>query len=321
MGRIKKKNNLVKIPNNREFLESAELNSLTYIDFLERFQRIALSMFEWVNLPNSMDSRYLERCLYFYGQASLLLDPKYGYINTKCSSNNKVNIYGLPTELKCYSYEYNTSRLLYTGLKSEEAKKKECILVMNNWNKTPTVQSMRLFAQRLYEAERSSDVNIRAQKYPLILITPENKRLSMENIYSQLDGNKPAIMVNKENYEPNSIQAIKTDSPFVADKLQEYKMRIWNEALTYLGINNIALEKKERLVTGETSENNEVINMNLWSMLAPRKEGCKKFNELFDENIDVRVRSDLYNVIKTEMSSVSDLIPSDIKEKEGESNE
>ena len=84
-------------------------------------------------------------------------------------------------------------------------------------------------------------------------------------------------------------------------------MKLWH----FYGINNISIEKKERLVTGETSENNEVINMNLQSMLAPRKEACKKFNELFDENIDVRVRSDLYNIVKTEMSSVSDFIKED----------
>lgn len=307
----RKRNNIIRNTNNREILDNMTMNSLTYIDILDRFERIALSMFEWVNLPQSMDSRYLEKCLYYFGQASLLYDPLYGFINTKCTTANKVNIYGLPTDLRCYSFEYNTTRKLYTGLKGNDSKEKDCILVMNNWTKTPTVGSMRLFAQRMYEAERSSDVNIRNQKFPMLLVTTENKRLSFENIYSQIDGNKPAIMVNQENFDPNSIKAVSTEAPFVADKLQEYKKTIWNEALTFLGINNISIEKKERLVTGETSENNEVINMNLQSMLAPRKEACKKFNDLFDENIDVRVRSDLYNIVKTEMSSVSDFIKED----------
>lgn len=94
--------------------------------------------------------------------------------------------------------------------------------------------------------------------------------------------------------------------PFIADKIQDYKKQIWNEALTYLGINNLADEKKERLISDETSSNNEVINMNLQSYLAPRQEAAKLFNEKYGENVSVRVRSDLYNVIKQQESIVND---------------
>ena len=48
---------------NNKFIDSAIVNDSTYYDYLNRFKRIALSMFEWVNLPKSMDSRYLELCL------------------------------------------------------------------------------------------------------------------------------------------------------------------------------------------------------------------------------------------------------------------
>ena len=115
----RKRNNIIRNTNNREILDNMTMNSMTYIDILDRFERIALSMFEWVNLPKSMDSRYLEKCLYYFGQASLLYDPLYGFINTKCTTANKVNIYGLPTDLRCYSFEYNTTRKLYTGITEE----------------------------------------------------------------------------------------------------------------------------------------------------------------------------------------------------------
>ena len=107
------------------------------------------------------------------------------------------------------------------------------------------------------------------------------------------------------------LKAIKTDSPYVADKITEYKKEIWNEALTYLGINNISVQKKERLTESESNENNELVNLNLQSMLAPRLEACRQFNEKYgltgtDKEISVRVRSDLKNIIKMEQSIVSD---------------
>ena len=303
-----------------KFEDSLIVNDATYIDYLNRFRRIALSMFEWVNLPKSMDARYLEQCLYYNGQASLLFDKKYGFINTKCAGSGYVNIYGLPDRFNCYSYGYSSMRKLYTGLNPlltdnqfENQKNYECVLVMNNFDRTPTAGSMELFAWRLYLAQRTCDVNISGQRFPVMIVGDEKQRLMLENLYNQYNGNQPFIFGNKNQLNDDMLKAIKTDSPYVADKITEYKKEIWNEALTYLGINNISVQKKERLTESESNENNELVNLNLQSMLAPRLEACRQFNEKYgltgtDKEISVRVRSDLKNIIKMEQSVVSDYI-------------
>ena len=305
-------------PNNREFIDTAWVNDATYWDYLERLKKIATSMFEWVNLPESCDARYLEKCLYYHGAAALLYDDVLGFINTNCASGGQINIYGLPTALNCYSYGYQETRTLYTGLKySAEGNPinengKECIMVMNNWERTPTCSTLELFALRLYEAERTCDVNIKAQKTPvMLLVESESQRLTIKNLYNQYDGNEPFLFGDKNALSDNIVKAIRTDAPFLADKLMEYKKQIWNEALTFLGVNTLSSEKKERLITDEASSNNELINMNLQSYLVPRQEACKKFNEKFgftgtDKEISVRVRSDLFNLIKENESIVSD---------------
>lgn len=303
---------------NYKFEDSLIVNDATYVDYLNRFRRIALSMFEWVNLPKSMDARYLEQCLYYNGQASLLFDKNYGFINTKCAGSGYVNIYGLPDKFNCFSYGFNSMRKLYTGLNPlltenqfENQKNYECILVMNNWDRTPTAGSMELFAWRLYLAQRTCDVNISGQRFPVMIVGDEKQRLMLENLYNQYNGNQPFIFGNKDQLNDDMLKAIKTDSPYVADKITEYKKEIWNEALTYLGINNISVQKKERLTESESNENNELVNLNLQSMLAPRLEACRQFNEKYgltgtDKEISVRVRSDLKNIIKMEQSIVSD---------------
>ena len=301
-----------------KFEDSLIVNDATYNDYLNRFRRIALSIFEWVNLPKSMDARYLEQCLYYNGQAALLFDKKYGFINTKCAGSGYINIYGLPDRFNCFSYGYDSMRKLYTGLNPmltenqfENQKNYECILVMNNFDRTPTSGSMELFAWRLYLAQRTCDVNISGQRFPVMIVGDEKQRLMLENLYTQYNGNQPFIFGNKNQLNDDMLKAIKTDSPYVADKITEYKKEIWNEALTYLGINNISVQKKERLTENESNENNELVNLNLQSMLAPRLEACREFNEKFgltgtDKEISVRVRSDLKNIIKQEQSIVSD---------------
>ena len=308
-----KKNN-----KNYKFTDSALVNDATYYDYLERFKKIAMSMFEWVNLPKSMNARWLERCLYYNGQAALFKHKKYGFINTNCCSSGKINIYGLPTKLNCYSFEFQEIRNLYVGLNpmSENKENEEAILVLNNWEGVPTCKTMELFAYRLYEAERTCDVNIKAQKTPVLVVVDEKQRLMMENLYNQYNGNQPFIFGDSGQFNTDILKAIKTDAPFVADKVMKYKEQIWNEALMFLGVNTLTTEKKERLITDEASANNELINLNLQSFLAPRLQACKEFNEKFgltgtDKEISVRVRSDLYNIIKREMSITKDFTPSE----------
>lgn len=291
------------------FTDTALVNDQTYFDFLYRLRKIATSMFEWQNLPESMDARFLELSLYYRGVAGLLYDEEYGFINTQATSAGELNIYGLPVTINCYSYGYSKIRNVYNGLVEPNIKEKEAILVLNNAERLPTAPTLELFAMRLYEAERSSDVNIKAQKTPILIVTDDNQRLSMETMYKQIDGNLPAIFGDRKLLNIDSVKAIRTDAPYVADKLQEYKTKIWNEALAFLGVNNLD-EKRERLISDETSQNNEMVNYNLQSYLVPRQKACEQFNEKYglsgDKAIKVKIRSDLANVIKEAESIISD---------------
>lgn len=299
---------------NYKFTDSLIVNDETYIDYLNRFKKICLSMFEWVNLPPTMNARWIERSLYYNGKCALFKDKKYGFINTQCSSAGYINIYGLPTQIECYSFSYNQRRFTYTGLtnpKKENLEDDHAVMVLNDWEGTPTSGTMNLFAYRLYEAQRTCDVNIKAQKTPVMVIVNEKQRLLMENLYNQYNGNQPFIFGDKEQLSEEMLRAIDTKAPYIVDKVTDYKKEIWNEALTFLGVNNLMIEKKQRMITDEASSNNELINLNLMSFLAPRIEACREFNELFgltgtDKEISVRVRSDLHNVIKNVMSMTSE---------------
>ena len=229
-----RKKSIINMQDNYRFVDNMLVNDNTYVDYLERFKKLALSMFEWVNLPKTMNAMYLEKCLYYNGQAALLKDEDYGFINTRCCSNGYINIYGYPTELNCYSYEYQQNRKLYNGLVKNGNEFEDCILVQNNWERIPTASTLELFAYRLYEAEVTAMTNIKAQKTPVLILLDEKQRLTMENLYSQYEGNRPVIFGDKNNLSEGQIKCINTEAPFIADKVMEYKKEIWNECLTFL---------------------------------------------------------------------------------------
>ena len=315
-------------PENLKFIDQALSNDKTYYDYLRRMKMVALSMFEW-KLPTGMDERYLEKCLYYKGQASLFETKDTGFINTQCTSNGYFTIYGLPSALNCHAYNgLHWYRNLYTELGEtdeiiERQRKEECVLVLNDWDGIPTCATIELFAYRMYLAQRTADVNMSAQRTPVMVVCSQKQRLTMENLYSQYDGNQPFIFGDKDaNINDNSLKALKTDAPFICDKVNDYKKEIWNEFLQFLGVNSISIEKKERLITDEANQNNEVINLYLQSHLAPRQKACDQFNELYGlkgtaNEISVKIRSDLHNIIKNAESIVMDytdeIIDDDLK--------
>ena len=315
-------------PDNLKFIDSALSNDDTYFDYLRRMKMVALSMFEW-KLPKGMDARYLERSLYYKGMATMFETPEFGFINTQCSTNGYLNIYGLPSALMCNTFNgLHWYKKLFTQLGEDEEtikkqREEECVFVMNDWEACPTAFTIEQFAYRMYLAQRTADVNMSAQRTPVMVVCSDKQRLTMENLYSQYDGNQPFIFGDKDsNINENTLKALKTDAPYICDKVTDYKKEIWNEFLQFLGVNSISIEKKERLITDEANQNNEVINLYLQSRLAPRQKACDQFNELYgltgDQKCEVRVRSDLHNIIKNAESVIldykQDLLENDIKD-------
>lgn len=269
--------------------QSAELNSKTYIDYYNRLMELALNVFEWRNLPDSVDERFLEMSLYEYGYCLYFNDEIIGNLALTCTIGGQLDVYRIPIMRRAYAQNgYN--KMLTT---------KDSVLIFNNYLHTPTSLTIELFARRLYEIERAIDVNVKGQKTPTLILASEQQRLTMQNLYMQYDGNEPFIFGDK-NMDIDGIKSLKTDAPFVADKLQILKHQVWNEALTFCGIENSNADKKERLVSDEVGGNYGNIEAQRNVMLNARKQACKKINNMFGTNIEVGFRSNLQTMVNIE---------------------
>ena len=109
-------------------------------------------------------------------------------------------------------------------------------------------------------------------------------------MYNQYEGNEPAIFGDKEA-DLDGFTAIKTDAPVVFDKLQTQKHQVMNEFLTFIGVNNANMDKKERLVANEVESNNESVVCFGNTLLEAREEAIKEINKIFGLNIKVERRS------------------------------
>ena len=129
------------------------------------------------------------------------------------------------------------------------------------------------------------------EKTPVVILCDQNERLSFLNLYKEVDGNAPIVHGTKD-LDLKRFQAINTNAPFVADKLYTLKTEVWNEALTHLGISNVNIQKRERLISDEVRRNNGGTIASRYSRLEMRREAAKKINDMFGLDIEVNYRED-----------------------------
>lgn len=263
-----------------------DLNALTIVDYLKRLQEIALNVFEWKNLPPTVDERFLELTLFMDGMAIFYFDDvaeRYLALQTMIGGN--LDVYRIPKRRRAYAvngYNYQLTS-------------NDSVIIFNNYLREPSFPTIQLYAARLAEIERTIDVNIKAQKTPIIVKTSESQRMTMKNLLAQYDGNEPFIYGDK-NLDLTGIDSLNIASPFVADKLQIIKKQYWAEALTYLGVENYNTDKKERLVTDEVQSNMGAVEMQRYVRLNARRQACRQINQMFGLDIWVDYRSDYMTV-------------------------
>lgn len=274
------------------FNESLTRNNSTYKFYLDRLTELSISMFEWVNLPDSIDSRFLESVLFTNGSAvcfkdedltpELVTGNETGTLLTlPVAMNGGFDLYNIPVKRRAYA----------TNGYNRELTNKNSVIIYNNMIRTNSVQTCMVYARRLWNLDRAIDVNANAQKTPVLVQCSDEQRFTLMNVYQKWEGNEPVIF-GTDGLDMNGLKVLKTDAPYVGRELYELKTQIWNEALTYLGISNTNFQKRERLVTDEVVRNQGGTIASRYSRLEARRQACKQINKMFGTNIEVYFRDD-----------------------------
>lgn len=245
------------------------------------YKNMALNMYRWDHLPDGIESRHIEAALFEHGQVFFTNDASKeipGFLCLPCSPSGGVNIYGDPTGYVLtgvgHSFQIND---IEKGVR-----------ILNNDMAIPTAHHIRHYSKRLHEIDRTIRANLKQQRFPYIVGATKNNEFTMKNIINQIDNEEPAIYVDKTLMEEGKlgIQALRTDSPYLLDKLTDYRNEVERELLTILGLNS-TINKKERLIVDETNANNSHIEMTLDLGFKQRELACQLINEKYGLNITV----------------------------------
>lgn len=261
---------------------AAYRNNLSFRYYYNLLKSVAMSCFEWHNIPPEIDVRFLEKTLFEFGYALFFYDEiAEKYVALTCSIGGRINLYRIPMERRAYApNNYNVDRDMSNS-----------VLIYNNMLHTNMVEEITKYAIQLSDIDMAIQTNVKAQKTPVLIRTSPEQLLTMKNMYEQYDGNVPFIFGDKD-LAMSSFDVLKTEAPFVAENLQFLKMQIYSEAMSFLGIESDPSLKKERLVADEISNSMGNVLANRYNRLNERNFACDEINRMFGLNMSVTFRSE-----------------------------
>ena len=292
-----------------ELTDNEFLNAYTTIDYLTRIKEYALNTFKWVNLPKSVDARFIEEQLFEKGKICFFKDKNLGFLCLPVNEDGILNIYNY----------FNIRRIYASNGFRRTRKISNSVIIYNNYLKTPTFITANLYAIRLSQVQRTIDINLNAQRTPILISCTPQQRLTLKNIYKQYEGNEPVIFADSE-FNVDSVRVLNTKAPYLVNDLALYKHDLWNEVFTFLGINNANQDKRERLVASEVDANDEQVEQARFNMLDARLDACKLINDMFGLDISVKFRNDEVQQ-QFEKWKAEKLYPLNDDKKESESDE
>lgn len=256
---------------------------LSYRELVRRmYERVLTEMcmnrFTWTGTPNSIDKRFIELSLFYNGLVVFFYDYEFNrFLALKGSGNGAVNMYNNPTKFRVYGNQAI----------NKELGPKECVPIWANYTRHTDVDIVRIYAELLADATVTTKTNMLGARHPFVISVDANERLSMLNAFRKVEEGQPVIF-GTDAFSPAAMQekmnvfnmSLPKDS---LSEMQELKTKLFNEALSMLGIMNVNSEKKERMVAEEASGSSGQVLAMRSIALNSRREACNQINRMFGD--------------------------------------
>ncbi len=274
-------------------------NYYTYLMKLRQCRSLAENVFCYENMPEMIDVAYMNAVLVNKGAIAFFKDEVMGLIALPFSISGKLDVYGRPQRIIAYGKNgYN-----------KPLNKGEFVIMYDNYGRYPLILDIYQYAERLSELERTKDINIRQQRTPRIWQTSDEKMRTLKDILNNVDAYSDDVIAY-DSFAIDEINGVLLPAPFVADKLQDEKEKLWNEFLRLIGVSNVSIQKKERNIKDEISASNGGTIASRFNRFEPRKKALEQIKDKF--GVDIKVS--YYDGLPTNMKEVEDYTESEVFE-------
>lgn len=283
---------MIEIHKTPEEIRNCVKNNINYL----RFENIALNIFGWKNLPETIPERILEKFLYFYGCVVFYKDDEYGFLTLPAFPQAILNPYFDFT--KCNAWGYNIQKELDISYFSLN---RNGVLIRNNNTVTPTFNIIKYYVDIITNVDRTIETQLYTMKKPYIISGNNKTVLSIKNFFKNIFDNNPFCVVddNLKNKIKESLELMEIKTDYHVNELFLYKSAIIGELCEILGFKSQTFEKKERLLVDEINSNNDFTYMNIVSQFNQRKKSSEEINKIWGLNIEPYIKVKENDLVKS----------------------
>jgi len=261
----------------KQLINSQLSNFKTYQMYLRQLLTLAENVFEFENMPTFIDTAYLNKNLLRNGSIAFFKDEVMGLLALPYVNIGMLDVYGRPNKIKVMSQS------TYTRTLSRD----EFVIMYDNNGRYPLFLDITQYAERIALDTRTIDINILQQRTPRFWKTSSDKEKSIRDIINNVDGLENTVLTY-EDINIDDIQLVLEPAPYVADKIDIQKEKMWNEFLRLIGIANMNFQKKERNIKDEVLASQGGTVASRYSRFDPRQKAIQEINEKFGTNIKVK---------------------------------
>lgn len=260
------------------------------IELRSYYQNLGMNRYKWEGLPEEIPVFIPEKWLYTQGQCAMIQLPEsdtYGIFPVAWGQMD-LDYYGYPRSWHCYVLGSSPGAdLIRNTVYTEE----NSVLIWNNHTRTGLSKYVDMMCRRMLETDNTIRTNILVQNTPFFVKGTAENMLTAKNIFNlyQLE---PAVFTTELGMQDLSFDVLNPDVTFIGDKLNDQYEEYHGRILRYLGVDHIAVEKQERLLTAEADSGDDVNNLIMESRLMLRKRACDQMKEVFglDVTCDINER-------------------------------
>lgn len=264
-------------------------------NYVSQMERRCQNLFEWKNLPETIDPVWLEQLLQREGCATLVY-VKQSEIRQEPENMSRYipegyYVFGSGVGGVVDFNNLGTFTVVANARLNESLNKKigeDCVICYNDSNHIGLLPLHLKYATQLTENDLTLSIaDIATRALSISVVGTDTEKKAFEDYMQKLKDGKMSAIVGNLVMDSIQIQPYAQGAHQQLTDLIEVKQYLTASWMIELGMNSNFNMKREAIMSGEADLNEDSLMTLVEDMLRMRKKFCEQANELFGLNIDV----------------------------------
>ena len=289
-------------------VDDEALSLQVYESILNDFKILAMNIFTYEGLPDTIEGWMIEERLFSKGKVGVVRTKEHGDLMLDIAPWTFNDINFKPTNAQLIGMGYTIDRLVYWGKGTKDTRiipelepvnnsDNSCVIIKNNDLYVSTFDILYPYLYGYFKAKMKLYVNLEQLSLNNIIVGDADDRKNYETLVKRVRRNNPYNFLNIKKMKSKP-EMLEMNINFKAQELETLCKSLYGEALGKLGISAMEFEKRERMITDEVNKNDEQIDTRLDAMLRNRQRGWDLYNELNGTNVKVKINEKALHLLE-----------------------